>query len=138
MLPVSPKQLVADYIDRVWNSGDAAALESLTTPDFRYHLAEQPPLDRAGMRQLLASTRAAFPDWQVQAEEVVAESEFVAVRWSGTATHSGPFHGIPPTGRRIRVSGINVFRTHDGKIAEEWEQTDTIGMLRQMGALAGR
>jgi predicted ester cyclase len=61
----------------------------------------------------------------------------VAVRWRGEATHLGAFQGLPPTGRRITVNGINLYRVHAGKVVEEWEQTDSLGMLRQLGALPG-
>lgn len=131
------ESLVETYIDRVWNEGDLAALAELTTPSFRYHLGEQPPRDGDGMREFLAAMRAAFPDWHVEVEAVVAGGDAVAVRWSGQVTHEGEFHGIPPTGRRIRVGGINMYRIEDGRIAEEWEQTDSLGMLRQLGVLPG-
>ena len=63
------------------------------------------------------------------------DKPLVAVRWTGTVTHLGPFHGAPATGRRISVSGINVYRLRDGKIAQEWEQMDSLGMLAQLGLL---
>ena len=129
------KALVAEYIGRVWNEGDAAALEDLTTPSFVYRLGEQPPRDRAAMREFVAMTRSAFPDWGVQIVGIAADGEVVAVRWSGTVTHEGTFHGLPPTGRRVRVSGINMYRIEAGRIAEEWEQTDSLSLLQQLGVL---
>lgn len=129
------KSLVTGYIERVWNGGDADAVEDLTTPAFAYRLGGQAPLDRAGMRQFLAATRVAFPDWRVEIASMLAERDSVAVRWVGTVTHRGAFHGIPPTGRTISVSGINLYRIENSKIAEEWEETDSLGMLRQLGVL---
>lgn len=130
------KATVLRYIKAVWNGGDMAAFEELTTPEFSYHLGGQPALDREGMRRFLAMTRAAFPDWQVEPAEVVAEADSVVVRWYGEATHQGPFHGIPPTGRKISVGGINLYKVRGGKVATEWEQTDTLNMLRQLGVLS--
>jgi steroid delta-isomerase-like uncharacterized protein len=129
------KNLVKEYIERVWNHGDLAALENLTTESFTYRLGEQRPRDRAGMRQFLTMTRSAFPDWRVEIADAVVEQEIAAVRWFGTVTHQGPFHGIHPTGRQIRVSGISMYRIAGARIAEEWEQTDSLSMLRQLGAL---
>jgi steroid delta-isomerase-like uncharacterized protein len=77
----------------------------------------------------------AFPDWSVVIENIVGDDEFVAVRWSGKVTHLGPFHGAPATGRKISVSGINMYRLVNGKIAQEWEETDSLGMLAQLGML---
>jgi steroid delta-isomerase-like uncharacterized protein len=133
------RALISDYIDRVWNRGDQPALEDLTTASFRYHLGGQPPRDRGGMGEFLQAMRSAFPDWRVEVVEMVVDGDRVAVRWTGRVTHEGSFHGIPPTGRRIIVSGINMYRVENGKIAEEWEQTDSLGMLQQLGVLpAGR
>lgn len=50
-------------------------------------------------------------------------------------THQGPFYGLPPTGRQIKASGINIYRIVGGKVDAEWEQTDSLGMLQQLGAL---
>lgn len=129
------RALTLDYIERVWNRGDPAALEELTTRSFRYHLGGQSARDRNGMREFLQATRSAFPDWRVEVTDVVVDGDRVAVRWTGRVTHGGSFHGIPPTGRRIHVSGINLYRVENGKIAEEWEQTDSLGMLQQLGVL---
>jgi steroid delta-isomerase-like uncharacterized protein len=131
----SVKALVRQYIQRVWNDGDAAALEQLTTADFVYQLGGQPPRDAPGMREFLGSVRAAFPDWRVEIDDLVADETTAAVRWHGRVTHRGAFHGLPPTGRSASVSGINVYRVSGGKIAAEWEQMDSLGLLQQLGAL---
>lgn len=135
MVEVEAKDLVRTYIEKVWNSGTAEALVNLTTVDFTYHLGGQPSRDRAGLKQFVEETRTAFPDWRVQIESIVSEGQIVAARWRGEVTHLGPFHGVPATGRTISVTGINFYRLEDGKIAQEWEETDSLGMLRQLGML---
>ncbi len=87
------------------------------------------------MQQFIAATRSGFPDWRVEALATVWEGDTVVVRWVGTVTHAGVFHGLLPTGRRVRVSGINMYRIAEGKIAQEWEQMDALGLLSQLGAL---
>jgi steroid delta-isomerase-like uncharacterized protein len=129
------KALVRQYTQRVWNEGDATALAELTTKDFVYRLGGQPPRDAAGMRQFLENVRTAFPDWHVEIDDLVADDTMAATRWHGQATHQGTFQGLPPTGRRANVSGINVYRVVGGKIAAEWEQMDSLGLLQQLGAL---
>jgi steroid delta-isomerase-like uncharacterized protein len=133
MSPADVKAVVLRYIEAVWNGLRPDALDELTTPGFTYHLAGQPGRDRAAMREFLTASQAAFPDWRVRPVQVVAEGDVVVVRWDGEATHLGSFHGLPPTGRHVRVSGINIYRVEDGKVAGEWEQTDSIGLLRQLG-----
>jgi predicted ester cyclase len=56
----------------------------------------------------------------------------VAAQVSWTATHQGPFLGIPPTGKKILVAGTGIFRVADGKIAEEWMQEDFLGIYQQL------
>jgi steroid delta-isomerase-like uncharacterized protein len=129
------KELISIYIEKVWNGADPSALNELTTPDFRYHLGGQPPRDLPAMLQFLRELRGAFPDWRVQIETMVAEGHSAAVRWTARATHSGAFHGVPPSGKQISVCGINVYRIEEGKIVREWEQMDSLGMLQQLGAL---
>jgi predicted ester cyclase len=80
-------------------------------------------------------TRVAFPDWTVNIIEIFSDSDIVVVRWEGMATHNGVFQSIPPTGKRISVSGINIYRFEYGKISAEWEQMDSLGMLKQLGVL---
>ncbi|MBN1352650.1 ester cyclase [candidate division KSB1 bacterium] len=135
MSKTQPKNLVANYIESVWNNGDVATLENLTTEDFLYHLSGQSPRDRNNMKLFLEVVRVAFPDWRVQVQEMIAEGNSVAVRWSGTVTHKGVFHGIPPTGKQITVCGINIYSIEEGKISQEWEQMDSLGMLQQLGIL---
>jgi steroid delta-isomerase-like uncharacterized protein len=129
------KALVRQYVESVWNRRDLEALEALTSSGFTYVLAGKPGIDHAGMQQFLAMIHSAFPDWRVEIEDLVAEGGTVAVRWRGEVTHQGVFHGIAPTGRRITVTGINFYRVEDGKVTAEWEQTDSLGMLQQLGAL---
>ncbi|MGD8358580.1 MAG: ester cyclase [Lysobacterales bacterium] len=124
--------LVLEYIESVWNQGDARALERLTAPGFEYRLGGQPARDRSAMADFVALVRRAFPDWRVRVLSTVSEGHEVAVRWEGSVTHEGEFHGIPPTGKQVHVSGINMYRTEDGRIVREWEQMDSIGMLQQL------
>lgn len=131
------RALVERYIESVWNRGDAAALASLTTPSFEYSLGGQPARDRAAMAEFIGAVHAAFPDWRVTIVDLIADDGGAAVRWEGDVTHAGPFQGIQATGRRIRVSGINLYRVARGRIEAEWEQMDTVGMLMQMGVLPG-
>jgi steroid delta-isomerase-like uncharacterized protein len=125
--------LVLEYIESVWNGADTEALARLTAPGFTYHLGGQPGRDRPAMAAFIRLIHGAFPDWRVEVAAVVAQGGDVAVRWTGSVTHGGDFRGIPATGKRIQVSGINMYRVEEGRIAEEWEQMDSVGMLQQMG-----
>ena len=72
-----------------------------------------------GLKARTAGLLAAFkPVFTLH--EVVAEGDTVVVYWTNTGTHSGPFMGIPPTGRTVKISGVDIYRIRDGKMAEHW------------------
>ena len=79
--------------------------------------------------------RQAFPDLVMTVDQMVAEGDLVAVRFSGRGTNTGSGNGLPATGNYADGSGITIFRIMDGQIAEEWTVSDELGLLRQLGLL---
>jgi steroid delta-isomerase-like uncharacterized protein len=79
--------------------------------------------------------RNAFPDVQLSIEDQVAEGDKVVTRWIGRGTHQGELMGVAPTGNQVRVDGMTISRIEDGKIIEEWEIYDALGMMQQLGAI---
>jgi steroid delta-isomerase-like uncharacterized protein len=79
--------------------------------------------------------RVGFPDLHVIVEDVVAEEDKVVVRWVASGTHQGDLMGLPPSGKRVSVAGITISRFEGGKVAEEWELYDTMGMMQQLDAI---
>jgi len=79
--------------------------------------------------------RQAFPDLVMTVDQMVAEGDLVAVRFSGRGTNTGSGNGLPATGNYAEGSGITIFRMMDGEIAEEWNVADELGLLRQLGLL---
>lgn len=86
-------------------------------------------------RELVTLYRTGFPDARFAVEEVIAEADRVALRWSAEATHTGEVLGVPATGTSITASGTDLFRIRDGKIVEHRVHWDTMGLLVQIGAL---
>ena len=58
------------------------------------------------------------------------------LRCTLTGTHEGPFMGIPPTGRKIEVNEIHIYRLKDGKAVEHRVGRDDLGAMRQLGVIA--
>jgi steroid delta-isomerase-like uncharacterized protein len=77
----------------------------------------------------------AFPDLDRKVDDLVAEGDRVVARWSATGTQTGPFMGMPPSGKVATNSGITIFRISGGRIVEEWSESDMLGLLQQVGAL---
>ena len=72
---------------------------------------------------------------RVTIEHQFTEGDFVATRFTARGTHDGEIMGVPPTGREIAFTGIAISRVREGKIVEEWEVSDVLGLPRQIGGL---
>ena len=88
-----------------------------------------------GAKETAKMYRNAFPDVQLSIEDQVAEGDKVVTRWIGSGTHQGEMMGIAPTGNQVRVDGMTISRIEDGKIVEEWDIYDALGMMQQLGAI---
>jgi steroid delta-isomerase-like uncharacterized protein len=110
-------------------------LVSSSNNNYSFHLPGMPPMDWNGHKQLLAALFNAFPDFYHKLEDVVAEGDRVAVRFTITATHRGEFQGIPPTGKQISIGGTDFLTIVGGKITEEWVSVDMMGWMQQLGVI---
>jgi steroid delta-isomerase-like uncharacterized protein len=86
-------------------------------------------------KQALARLRAAFPDYQITSEDLIAEGDKVVERWRSRGMHRGEFMGVPPTGRQMGWTGINIFQIADGKVVDLWSTWDQLGMMQQLGVI---
>jgi len=129
------EELVRGLHRALLDSRDVATVDEFFAEDFVSY--NQPPglePGAAGVKQFFAMFRDAFPDAQVTIDELVAEEDRLAVATTLTGTHEGELLGIAPTGRRVSVTGIDLVRVRDGQIVEHRGLTDTVGLLRQLGA----
>ena len=130
------KAIVWQFVERVQNGGDLAALDVLAAPGYVNHSAPPGvPSDREGLKQLTALFRTAFPDGRMTIEEMVAEGDRVATRKTFRGTHQGALLDLPPTGRAVVITLLDLVRLEDGQVVESWSMADEVGMLRQLGAL---
>lgn len=106
-----------------WHRQDWAALDAMVAPGFR-HNYYQTAANREGFRAGSRALLAAFPDWRVTLEDVVAQGDRVAVRATARGTHRGEYYGIAASGRSIVATVTFFYRIVDGRIAEDWETGD--------------
>ena len=129
------KAVVRRVVDEMWNRGDAAAVEELIHEDMVEHGATGGTGGgREDARRTVAGFRAAFPDLVLEIDDLVGEGEHVVLRWTGRGTHEGAFLGAPPTGNRVEVEGIDVYRVVDGRVTEHWGYPDVIQLAGQLRA----
>ncbi|HEX7182269.1 MAG TPA: ester cyclase [Thermoanaerobaculia bacterium] len=87
------------------------------------------------LAMFLTFYKRAFPDLQIEIQDMLAEGDRVATRWRLRGTHTGPLMGIDPSQQRIDVGGLRIDRFANGKIVETWGSWDLLGLLEQIGAL---
>ena len=133
------KTLIHKWVDEVLNTrdvSDQSRAYDLVATNFVGHFPGQPPLQGLeAYRQFGAIYFTAFPDLQIIPEDLIAEGDKVTMRYSWRGTHKAELMGIPATGKQVRASGISILRVADGKIAEQWDNFDNLGMLQQLGVI---
>jgi predicted ester cyclase len=130
------KKLVDEFVQRLFTHGDLTAVDDLLSDDFVAHdLPFGLPSDASGVRAAAATFRAAFSDWHSDVEQLIAEDDLVAERFTASGHHDGELLGIAPTGRRCALPGTNVYRVRAGRIVEWWPQVDQLGFLRALGVI---
>ncbi len=128
------KELVRRFYNEVINNKNTAALDDICAPDMVDHTHPPGfPPGVEGTKQLMGRFIATFPDAQLTIEDLIAEGDSVACRWTAQATHLGDAMGIPPTGNRIDITGTSILRFAGGKCVEHWEAFDSASMMRQLG-----
>ena len=88
----------------------------------------------AGYIAVIEMMRGGFPDIQWSLDDIIAEGDKVAARFTMCGTHKNLFFGIPATGKSIEVKAINFYRFANGQIVEEHGMPDMLGLLHQIGA----
>ena len=131
------KALDRRYAEEVLDQGKLDVIDEICPDDYAGHVPGMPPMDREGDKQLIGMLHAAFPDLRCTMDDQIAEGDRVVHRLTCSGTHDGDFMGIPPSGNRVTVGGININRIANGKIAESWGVIDMLGLLRQIGAIPG-
>ncbi len=127
------KGIVGRYFEAV-NQHNLDALDEIFAADYIDHAAppDQPP-GPEGLKRFFAVMESGFPDFHVTLEDIIAEGDSVAARFTFHGTHQGEFMEIPPTGKQVTMSGIDIMRIKDSRIAELWGHEDMLGMLQQLG-----
>ncbi len=129
------KALVRRFVEEFWNEGNMSAADELMAVDAAIHMPTGEVVNLDGLKSFAGTFRGSFPDWHSTVEELIAEGDRVAERWTGRGTHRGELQGIPPTGKRVEVPGSVFYRVVDGKIVEFRGQLDMMGLIQQLGTI---
>ncbi len=129
------KALVQRFYHEVWANGNLAFSHEVFRDDYVRHDLRPTPAEPgpSGQARIAGDFRAAFPDLRWQVDLILGEGDLVAARWTASGTNTGAWAAIPPTGKAIEFTGVNIFRFHDGKVAEIWNYRDDLGLMTQLG-----
>ncbi len=109
-------------------------LEEVYAPDLVWHEPDQEVRGYEEVRNFVSMYKTAFPDLHVTVEDAIVQGDKVVTRYTVRGTHQGEIEEFgPPTGRQVELEGITIHRIEDGKIVEEWERYDNLGILQQIG-----
>jgi len=132
------KKIVRRIYDELWNERKLEVADEVIAAEgyVNYDTGLSPvPADPEHMKQTVRMVTAGFPDNHHEVEDVIAENDRVIARVTLTGTHEGEFMGMPPTGKKIEVNEIHIYRLHDGKAIEHRVGRDGLGAMRQLGAI---
>jgi steroid delta-isomerase-like uncharacterized protein len=135
-MSIENKTLVQRWFSEVWNEGRADAIDEMLADDAVIHGLGANLQGPAEFKRFHSAYRNAYPDVTIDVDDLVAEGDMVAVRWSAIGTHRGDGLGFPATGRRAQFTGMVFVRIKDGRLVEGWNNFDQLGMLQQLGIVS--
>ena len=123
------------FYEEVFSAGKIELIDELFASNFVDHDPSNPLPGLEGVRQLVSMYRGAFPDLHITIEDEITAGDKVVTRFTGRGTHKGSLMGIPPTGKRITLTAIDILRFENSRIVEHWGNHDLLGMMQQIGVI---
>ena len=126
---------VVNRMWEAWNKGDFEAFKEVVAPEYVFYTPSRntKPMSREETIEMGKAIHKGFPDVDFSIEELIAGEDKVVSRYIMRGTHQGEWAGIPPTGKKIEISGIIVHRIENGKVVEDREEWDSLGTMQQLG-----
>jgi steroid delta-isomerase-like uncharacterized protein len=126
------------FDEQVINARNVSAIPTWFADDFVDHVeipGMPPGVDGVVARHQMLF--AAMPDIHIEIHTVIVEGDTTAARFTITGTDTGGFMGMPPTGKAVKVTGMDFMRFRDDLIIEHWGEMDMFGLLQQLGIIPG-
>ena len=129
------KALVERFVGEAFNKENLNIADEVYAPRFFSHGTPEGESDLEYVKHFVNMYRVAFPNGHAIIEDMITEGDEVAYRWTYRGIHKGELMGIPSTGKEVTITGITINRFADGKIVEEWNNFDQLGMMQQLGVV---
>ena len=115
-----------------YNKHNLDGFDEFIAPDYFDH-SNQVGID--GVKQLFSMGFTGFPDWHEAIDDIIAQGDKVWLRLTYTGTHTGEFFGLAPTGNKVTMTAVAIYRIVNGKLVEGWFINDGLDMFKQIGAI---
>lgn len=129
------RALVAAYHEALWRDGDKGAIDRYWAADAVVHMTDFEDTAVDVVRADVERYFGAFTEIETRIDHIVAEGDTVVLHWTTSGLHVGAYGDVPPTGRRITMTGMDLFRLDHGRIAECWSMWDGLSVYDQLGVL---
>ena len=126
-------EVIHVVFSEIWSEGNVELIHDLYADNFVGHFPAGTVHGREGVLDRVIAHRTAFPDWTEEVEDTIVDRDRVAVRFTSRGTNLGDFLDHPPTGNRVEISEVAIFKLSGGKIVEQWVYPDMLSMQRQLG-----
>ena len=126
------KAIVRRFIE-AYNKRNLDSLDEFVAPDYVDHTNQLRGLE--SLKQIISMGIQGVPDWHETIEDIIAEGDKVWIRLAYTGTHTGELFGLPPTGNKIIATAVDIYRIVNGKLAEYWNVTDRLALLKPQGVI---
>ncbi len=130
------KAITGFFYEEVFNKHNIGMIDSVVSPEYIEHQTDvHYPPNRKGLKKEFADYFDGFPDASITVHFMVAEGDMVTTQFTITGTHKGKIYGLKPTGKKIKVSGVDVIRYANGKAVEHWGYLEEGKLLTQLGLI---
>jgi steroid delta-isomerase-like uncharacterized protein len=130
------REIARRVSQQLWSGGDVALIEELFAVDYARHGSDAEFTGRDALREAVLGLRAAIPDWNETIEDIIAEGDLVAYRYTARGTYEGQLPGLPPgAGQPIVLEGNALHRIVDGQVVETWSVFNMLAFLVQIGVM---
>lgn len=130
---------IALNVSKAIMNGNWNKVDELLADDFTYIGDGNPAINKAQyigfMKNVLC---AGMTQMDMKFLHVIAEGDLVAIDYTNDMTHSGMFFGVPATGKRVHSTGQFIRQVKNGKVSAEWQTTNSLGMMQQLGVIPAR
>ncbi len=134
----SKKQILHQFMKKIWNEGDFSDLCEYVAPEYRVSKDDYDPwsgqtIDHEIFRERVLYSRNAFPDLNFDIREMIEDDDSIAVSWVMSGTHLGDLALLPASGRKFSIEGMTFYYFKDGRLCGHSQTFDQFGFLKQMG-----